>query len=82
VPDPDDRRVWLVENTADGADIAVEIVSIDVQLRKRVRVGITHEERQQLADLLLRMSANAVAAVEETKTRSTKITGTPETGDK
>ena len=79
-PDPDDRRVWLVENTAHGADVAVEIVSIDEQLRKRVRVGITREERQQLADLLLRMSANAVAAVDETKTQSK--TSSPETGDK
>lgn len=79
-PDPDDRRVWLVENTAHGVDVAVEIVSIDEQLRKRVRVGITREERQQLADLLLRMSANAVAAVDETKTQSK--TSSPETGDK
>ena len=79
-PDPDDRRVWLVENTAHGADVAVEIVSIDEQLRKRVRVGITREERHQLADLLLRMSANAVAAVDETKTQSK--TSSPETGDK
>ena len=81
VPDPDDRRVWLVENTKTGADLAIEIVSIDEQLRKRVRVGISREERQQLADLLLRMSANAVAAVEETKTQSTN-TRSPETGDK
>lgn len=81
VPDPDDRRVWLVENTAHGADIAVEIVNIDEQLRKRVRVGISRQERQQLADLLLRMSANAVAAVDETKTQ-TKNTRSPETGDK
>ena len=58
----------------------MEIVSIDEQLRKRVRVGITREERQQLADLLLRMSANAVAAVDETKTQSK--TSSPETGDK
>jgi len=76
VPDPDDRRVWLVKNTVAGAEAAVEIVSIDEQLRKRMRAGITREERQQLADLLLRMSANAVEATQESKTRS------PETGDK
>lgn len=81
-PDPDDRRVWLVENTAQGAAMAIEIVSIDEQLRKRVRVGISREERQQLADLLLRMSANAVGAVDETKSQSSKNTGSPETGDK
>ena len=76
VPDPDDRRVWLVENTVDGARVAVEIVSIDEQLRKRLRVGITRQERQQLADLLLRMSANAVGAVHETTTNHS-----PDTGD-
>ena len=77
VPDPDDRRVWLVENTDAGAELAVEIVSVDVQLRKRLRSGITREERQQLADLLLRMAANAVEATTESKSNRS-----PETGDK
>jgi len=79
VPDPDDRRVWLVENTAAGSDASIEIVSIDEQLRKSMRVGITRAERQQLADLLMRMSANAVGAIQESKTQST--TSSPETGD-
>ena len=86
VPDPDDRRVWLVENTAAGTDVAGEIVSVDEQLRKRLRVGITRAERQQLADLLLRMSANAVEAVDESKSQEngTNPQGSrsPETGDK
>jgi len=77
VPDPDDRRVWLVENTPSGSAAAKEIVKIDEQLRSRIRVGITRKERQQLAELLLRMSANAVDAVEESKSN-----GSPETGDK
>jgi DNA-binding MarR family transcriptional regulator len=63
VPDPDDRRVWLVENTDEGARVAAEIVRVDEQLRDRIRTGITRAERQQLADLLLRMSANAVEAM-------------------
>ena len=86
VPDPDDRRVWLVENTAAGSEVAGEIVSVDEQLRKRLRVGITRSERQQLADLLLRMSANAVEAVDESKSQEngTNPQGSrsPETGDK
>jgi len=77
VPDPDDRRVWLVENTDAGSKAAVEIVSIDEQLRTRLRVGISHKERQQLAELLLRMSANAVGAIEESKSTDSS----PETGD-
>ena len=71
VPNPDDRRVWLVENTADGAEMAVRIVDVDRQLRERLRVGITSAERRQLADLLLRMSANAQEA------RLEEIDGTP-----
>lgn len=79
VPDPDDRRVWLVENTAAGAEASREIISIDEQLRRRVRVGITREERQQLAELLLKMSYNAVEAVNESKKSNHR---SPETGDK
>lgn len=65
VPNPDDRRVWLVENTDDGSEMAVRIVEIDRQLRTRLRVGISSAERRQLADLLMRMSANAQQALVE-----------------
>lgn len=65
VPDPDDRRVWMVENTDHGAAMAGRIVAVDEQLRKRLRVGITQAERRQLADLLVRMSANAQDALAE-----------------
>ena len=83
LPDPDDRRVWLVENTAAGAEVAIEIVEVDEQLRKRMRSGITREERQQLAGLLRRMSANAVEAINESKTQSKSThQDSPETGEK
>ncbi len=82
VPDLDDRRVWLVENTPDGVKAATKIVSVDEQLRSRIRVGITREERQQLADLLMRMSANAVEAVQEGVEKSNPSNSSPETGDK
>lgn len=64
VPNPDDRRVWMVENTDEGTAMAGEIVQVDEELRNRLRVGITSAERRQLADLLLRMSANAQAALD------------------
>lgn len=70
VPDPADRRVWLVENTVAGTEIAVQIVAVDEELRGRLREGISRAERQQLADLLLRMSANATTAVAEQKRSS------------
>ena len=66
-PDPDDRRVWLVENTKAGQKLAVEVVKIDEELRKRLRVGVTKAERQQLAELLLKMSANARESVTESQ---------------
>ena len=66
-PDPDDRRVWLVENTKAGQKLAAKVVKIDEQLRKRIRVGITKAERQQLAELLLKMSANARESVTESQ---------------
>lgn len=70
VPDPDDRRVWLVENTDAGAAAAIRVVEIDKQLRSRIRVGISSAERRQLADLLLRMSANAQDAADEAAAES------------
>ena len=83
LPDPDDRRVWLVENTAAGAEVAIEVVEVDEQLRKRMRVGITREERQQLAGLLLRMSANAAEAINESKSQSnSNHQDSSETGEK
>ena len=69
VPDPDDRRVWLVENTKAGAEVATQVIEVDEQLRKQIRKGITKAERQQLADLLLKMSANAIESMEETKSQ-------------
>ena len=87
VPDPDDRRVWVVENTAAGAEVAVEIVRVDEQLRKSLRVGITKAERQQLADLLLKLSANAVQSIanaksaDRTSPNRTTNNRSPEPGD-
>ncbi len=69
VPDPDDRRVWLVENTKAGAKVAARVIEVDEQLRKQIRKGITKAERQQLAELLLKMSANAIESMDETESQ-------------
>ena len=50
--------------------MASEIVRVDEKLRERLRTGISRTERQQLADLLVRMSANATAASNEFANRT------------
>ncbi len=61
LPNPEDRRVWLVENTIDGSELAANIITVDKELRSALRSGTTQVERRQLADVLLRLSANAAA---------------------
>ncbi len=64
-PDPDDRRVWLVEITASGKEIAGEINKRDQVLRKKFRNGIGREERQQLANVLIRLGNNLAGVLSE-----------------
>ncbi len=57
-PDPDDRRVWMVSVTPDGAAKAVTVGEVDTVLRAQLRLGISRAERQQLAALLVRLQHN------------------------
>ncbi|MEO1061071.1 MAG: MarR family transcriptional regulator [Actinomycetota bacterium] len=57
-PDPDDRRVWLVEITAAGKELADRVADVDQTLRRELRAGTTKQDRQQLAAILLRLQAN------------------------
>jgi DNA-binding MarR family transcriptional regulator len=57
-PDPSDRRVWLVHITDAGRAVVIRINEIDQQLREQLRQGISRQERQQLAVLLLRLQSN------------------------
>ena len=54
----DDRRVWMVELTADGVDLVDEVAAIDVALREQLRSGISRADRKQLADTLVRLRGN------------------------
>lgn len=58
LPDPDDRRVWLVQTTPQGKELAARITEIDIVFRADLRKGISRSERQQLASLLLRVQEN------------------------
>jgi DNA-binding MarR family transcriptional regulator len=57
-PDTHDRRVWLVVATPTGREMALPILEIDQELRRQLRAGISRTERQQLAELLLRLQSN------------------------
>ena len=58
VPDPDDRRVWLVAITGAGTDLCGSISDVDRVLRDELRAGTTRAERQALADVLVRLQDN------------------------
>jgi MarR family transcriptional regulator, transcriptional regulator for hemolysin len=62
-PDPDDRRVWLIDMTATGRVLVGEITSVDEKLRTELRAGISRAERQALARVLTRLRANLVGVV-------------------
>jgi MarR family transcriptional regulator for hemolysin len=57
-PDPDDRRVWLVDVTASGKEMVEQISERDIVLRKELRNGLSREDRQMLAEVLVRLGNN------------------------
>jgi len=61
LPDPEDRRVWLVEATEAGLSLSSDVLEVDQVVRKELRSGISKQERQQLASLLLRLRQNLAA---------------------
>ena len=63
--DPDDRRVWLVEITIVGKELLEEVYVRDQILRKQLRNGITRQERQQLAAVLVRLGNNLASVLAE-----------------
>ncbi len=71
-PDPSDRRVWLISVTQAGKDLVEPIGEIDRTLRSELRAGVSRAERQQLAQLLLRLQSNLADILAESKTSATK----------
>ncbi|MBW2419164.1 MAG: MarR family transcriptional regulator [Deltaproteobacteria bacterium] len=63
-PDARDRRVWRVAATQQGRDMVKPVLEIDQVLRRELRAGISREERQQLAQLLLRLQANLASVLD------------------
>lgn len=62
-PDPDDRRVWRVDITPEGRELAALVVSVDEVLRSELRHGIGREERQALSWVLTRLQQNLQSAI-------------------
>jgi DNA-binding MarR family transcriptional regulator len=65
-PDPSDRRVWRVDITPSGRDLAARVVSVDEVLRSELRHGIGREERQALSWVLTRLQQNLQSAIHQT----------------
>lgn len=66
-PNPDDRRVWLVDVSDDGRALAREIARVDERLRGELRHGIGREERQALSWVLTRLQHNLQTAITDTE---------------
>jgi MarR family transcriptional regulator for hemolysin len=64
-PDPDDRRVWRVDITNDGRELAARVVGVDEVLRGELRHGIGREERQALSWVLTRLQVNLQSAINQ-----------------
>lgn len=63
LPDSTDRRVWLVRLTPEGEHLAAAAVDIDVVVRRELRAGVSREERQALANVLMRLQHNISTAM-------------------
>jgi MarR family transcriptional regulator for hemolysin len=64
LPDSTDRRVWLLSATSEGEQLARRIVEVDTALRMELRKGLSQQEREHLADTLLRLQANLASVLE------------------
>jgi DNA-binding MarR family transcriptional regulator len=65
MPDPADRRVWLLMATDEGTKLSEQIVKVDTQLRTEMRKGLSQVEREHLANLLVRIQGNLQNVLEE-----------------
>ena len=58
VADAADRRIWLVTLTDEGRSMWERSVAADRELRKRIRVGTTAKQREQLDEVLTALHKN------------------------
>lgn len=66
LPDPEDRRVWLIGVTAEGRQLVDRIAVIDHAVRDDLRAGISREDRQHLAAVLVQLQENMTGRTQAT----------------
>ena len=76
-PDPNDRRVWLLVATDAGRAKASEVAEVDEVLRAELRDGISRDDRQALAGLLVRLQRNIDRATNTSSATTTSEKATP-----
>ncbi len=69
LPDPADRRVWLVAATDSGRDLVDRFYAIDADFRLELRQGISRSDRQLLAELLERLDTNINLNLQNSRTQ-------------
>ena len=70
LPHPNDRRVWLVHITEIGRQLVETINRLDIGIREQLRAGLSRQDRQQLAMILLRIQTNLAAVSPESRPAS------------
>jgi len=70
VADKADRRVWLVTLTDEGRAMWERSVVADRELRKRIRMGTTVKQREQLDEVLALIQKNLLEYVDEDGARA------------
>jgi len=63
--DPNDRRAWQVALREASRPVIDAFDVVDAELRSEIRAGLTRDERQLLAELLIRVERNAAAATSD-----------------
>ena len=63
--DPNDRRAWQVALRETSRPVIDAFDVVDAELRSEIRAGLTRDERQLLAELLIRVERNAAAATSD-----------------
>jgi MarR family transcriptional regulator, transcriptional regulator for hemolysin len=72
-PHPTDRRVWLVHITEAGQQLVATINELDETLREQLRAGLSRQDRQRLAAILLQIQRNLAAVDSPSDVESERI---------